>query len=178
MEDQKKYFTEIEKYIKQITGFNISLSEKDKTVLEKAYTKKLPISIIKKIIKEELKKYPAEKRKKFSLIFLEEKIKKIKKTEKKEETHAPKQWHKIVKKLNLPSEVLKTEDIPEELKDIAIENNILNYLWKSMKKNEKEKVLKEALEIMKKRFILTNINKEKTLKSVIREIIKEKYNIK
>ncbi len=152
------FFEEISIYIRKLTGYNLTLSPKEIKILEEAFNKGTPPDTIKKLIKEEIKKYPPEKRKKFSVLLLEEKIKNIKKTPKK---HSP------------PKN--KPKNVPEELREIVVENLTINQIWKSLPQEEKKKIIKAAVEKMKKGFILSNIDQKKVLRSIIRKIIKEKY---
>ncbi len=173
------YFEEISHYLKEISGFNLSISAKDREVLFKFFNKGYSKEQVKSLIKKEILKYPPEKRKKFKISYIEKYLDKQKK--KKKEGSPPvsnKKWEAIIKRLKIPQSIISVEDIPEDLKDIAIEKNILNYLWKNLPEKEKENIKKEAIQKLKKRFILTNIDQKKVLKSIIREILKEKYNIK
>ena len=174
------YIREVSNFIKRVTGYNISLSATDKQILKECIKKEIPIETLKELIRKEASRYPPEKRKKMNLSFLREYIKKPVKP--KEETlktvnTLQKNWQEIVYRLNIPEEVLNIENIPEELQEIAIETKVINYLWKQMPTEEKKALQQKAIEKLKKEFILTNIEVEKVLKSIIRQLIKEKYNI-
>lgn len=174
------YIREISTYIKQATGFNINLSAADKQILKECIRKEIPVEALKELIRKEASRYPPEKRKKMNLSFLREYIKKPVKS--KEETaktvNVPQRnWQEVIYKLNIPEEVLNIKDILEDLQEIAIETKIINYLWKNMPAKEKKALQQKAIEKLKKEFILTNIEVEKVLKSIIRQLIKEKYNI-
>ncbi|MBK3332917.1 hypothetical protein GWK41_07530 [Persephonella atlantica] len=156
----KNLFEEIFRYIRKLSGYNLTLSPKEINILEEAIKKGISVDAIKKLIKEEIKKYPPEKRKKFTLLFLEEKIKNIKRTKQKTSK-------------SISSSKLK--NVPKELKKIAEENITINHIWKNLTEEEKKEIIKTAIEKMKKGFILTNIDKEKVLRSIIRNIIKERY---
>ncbi|MDQ7056134.1 MAG: hypothetical protein Q9M89_06590 [Persephonella sp.] len=71
------FFEEISRYVRKLSGYNLTLSPKEVKILEEAFNRGIPSDIIKKLIKEEIKRYPPEKRKKFSLLFLEKKIKNL-----------------------------------------------------------------------------------------------------
>ncbi len=155
--DKNTYlFEEILKYIRKLSGYNLSLSYTELELLREAVNKGIPTDTIKKLIKDEIKKYPAEKRKKFNLLFLEEKI-------------------KTIKKRSIQNDKLTDTDIPEELKNMVEESHTINHIWKNLPEEEKKEIIKTAIEKMKKSFILTNINKKKVLRSIIRNIIKKKY---
>ena len=175
------YIREISTYIKKTTGFNINLSAADKQILKECIKKEIPVEALKELIRKEASRYPPEKRKKMNLSFLREYIKKpVKPKEKAAKTtvNVPQRnWQEVIYKLNIPEEVLNVKDIPEDLQEIAIEAKIINYLWKNMPAKEKKALQQKAIEKLKKEFILTNIEVEKVLKSIIRQLIKEKYNI-
>ena len=172
------YFEEISHYLKEITGFNLSISAKDREVLFKFFNKGYSTDQVKSLIKKEIVKYPPEKRKKFKISYIE---KYLNKRQKKKKLESPaisnKKWKNIINRLKIPESIVLVKDIPEDLRDIAIEKNILNYLWKNLPEEEKESIKKEAIQKLKKRFILSNIDQKKVLKSIIREILKERYNI-
>ncbi|WP_293444738.1 hypothetical protein [Persephonella sp.] len=174
------YFEEISHYLKEISGFNLSISAKDREVLFEFFSKGYSPDQVKSLIKKEILKYPPEKRKKFRISYIEKYLKKHPKNKKTEITINDKynKWKGVVSRLKIPESVLQVENTPEDLKDIAIQKNILNYIWKKLPEQEKEKIKKEAIQKLKKRFILTNIDQKTVLKSIIREILKEKYNIK
>ena len=174
------YFEEILLYLKEISGFNLSISAKDREVLFKFFNNGYSTEQVKSVIKKEILKYPPDKRKKFKISYLEKYLKKYPKNKKREITVTDQynKWKDIVSRLKIPESVLLVENTPEDLKDIAIQKNILNYIWKNLPEKEKEKIKKEAVQKLRKRFILTNIDQKKVLKSIIREILKEKYNIK
>ena len=174
------YIREISTYIKQATGFNINLSAADKQILKECIKKEIPLETLKELIRKEASRYPPEKRKKMNLSFLKEYIKKS--TKPKKESVQPaytsqKNWYEIISRLNLPEDILQIGETPEELQEIAIETKIINYLWKHLPTEEKKALQQKAIEKLKKEFILTNIEVEKVLKSIIRQLIKEKYNI-
>jgi len=179
IDKETAYFEEVSRYIKEVTGYNLSISAKDREVLFKFFSKGYSSEQIKSLIKKEIIKYPPEKRKKFKISYLEKYLKKYKKNKKAEITATGKdnKWKEIINRLKIPESIILVENIPEDLKDIAIERNILNYLWKNMPEKEKEEIKKEAIQKLKKRFILTNIDHKKVLKSIIRDILKRKYNI-
>jgi SOS response regulatory protein OraA/RecX len=174
---EKAYYEEITKYLRSITGFNIVLSSKERDILLRLIDRGFSMTQLKTLIKKEAAKYPPEKRKKIKLLFLEKYLKEKtpEKSSKKQENFQ--KWNEIINRLNLPRELLYAEEIPEDLRDIAIEKNIINFIWKNMPPTEKEQIKKEALSKLKGKFILTNIDKKKVIKSIIRKIIKEKYGI-
>ncbi|WP_456464382.1 hypothetical protein [Persephonella sp.] len=182
METDKEtaYFEEISHYLKEISGFNLSISAIDREILFKFFENGYSTDQVKSFIKKEILKYPPEKRKKFKISYIEKYLKKHKKN-KKTETKVIKQdnsWKYIINRFNIPENVILVENVPEDIKDMAIKKNILNYIWKTLPKQEKEKIKKEAIQKLKKRFILSNIDQKSVLKSIIREILREKYNIK
>ncbi|WP_457642794.1 hypothetical protein [Persephonella sp.] len=151
--DEKTYYEEISTFIKKITGYNIPLSAKDRSVLQKFFQKQIPVETLKKLIKQEIVKLPPEKRKKFRISSLEAMLLRIKKTSAVQtQTHYPEEYTETLQKIKK-----------------------INKIWKHLPEKEKAKIQKEAIERVKKRFILTNIDPKKVLKSVIREIIEEKY---
>ncbi|SNZ06909.1 hypothetical protein SAMN06265182_0839 [Persephonella hydrogeniphila] len=174
---EKAYYEEITKYVRTLTGINRILSPKERDILLKLLKKGYSPSQLKKLIKKEIVKYPPEKRKKINLLFLERYIKEKHEKEIPDEGPDIQKWDRIIKKLNLPPELLHVEDIPEDLKDIAIEKNIINFIWKKMPESEKEKIKKEALSKLKEGFILTNIDRKRVIKSIIRKILKDRYGI-
>jgi len=154
---EQTYYTEIISYIKKITGYNLAISSKDRQIIEKLIKNKIPIETAKQIIKEEILKYPPEKRKKFRLSSIESKLK---------------------KRSSTSSPANTSMEIPEELKETYSRLKKLNRLWKNLPEDEKKRIINMAIEKMKKSFILKNINRKKVIKSIIREILSEKYNIK
>ena len=148
---QTVYFQRITKYIRQLTGYNINLSPKDLEILTKLYEKQISEEIVKKIIKKEFIRFPPEKRKKIRLNFLEN----------------------YLNKLKPPGE--NFQKLPDTLKELKKETIKINHIWKTLPEKEKKILMAKALKIIKKEFIINNINKEKVLKSILRKLIKEKY---
>ncbi|NPA16664.1 MAG: hypothetical protein GXO05_02855 [Aquificae bacterium] len=157
----RSYYEEIVSYIKKITGYNLAVSPKDRQVIEKLIKNQIPVEIAKQLIKKEVLKYPPEKRKKFRLSSLEPKLKEL-----------------SAKKAGISRQDRFTSEIPEELKDTYSRLKKLNNLWKSLPEEEKKQIINTAVKKMKKSFILSNIDRQKVLKSIIREILAERYNIK
>jgi len=161
--NEQQYFEEIIRFTKKITGYNVSISSKDRQFIEKLIQNNIPPGVVKELIKKEVSRYPPEKRKKFRLSQIKPYLDKL-----------PQKTQSAEKKLK------KTQSyqIPEELEDAYTRLEVLNRIWKNLPVEEKEKIISQAVEKMKKGFILTNINQKKVLKSLIREILAKKYNIK
>ncbi len=154
----RSYYEEIVRYIRKITGVNLAISSKDTQLIQELIKNKIPVETVKNLIKKEVLKYPPEKRKKFRLSSIEPEIRKF--------------LHKSSKKQTVKN------SIPDEFEDTYKKLKKLNQIWKELPEEEKKEIIQQAVEKMKKRFILTNIDRRKVVKSIIREILSERYNIK
>jgi len=167
--NEKEFLEEIENYYLSLKGSLTFLSPRETEIIISWYKKGISLEKIKKIIKEEIKKYPQRKRKNFSLVFIASKINQL--SAKKIKPKKISKWESVVKDLNLPEKLLK---IPEGYKgDVELyqEKNIISYIWKNMPKDEKQELIKQAVKEMKKeRFFDTD--KKSVIKSIIYSKIK------
>ena len=188
----EKEIAEIQKFLREIKKTNIFLSPKDKKILIYFLReKKFPTEKLKNLILQELKKYPSEKRRKISLyqllknvenssevkeIYKEKKAKKSSQIQTK--IHSPKrlpeQWKVILK--NIPEEIWKDTDFSDELSILELKNKLINYYWKNLTEQEKQKIKEKAVLKIKKMKLPSKVDKE-TLKSFIAEVIKEEFKI-
>ncbi|WP_456401911.1 hypothetical protein [Persephonella sp.] len=180
---EETYIKEIEKFIKEKTGINRFLSPKEITKLKKLFNEGYDISKLKEIIEKEINTLPPEKKRNFSLLKISHRKKTISNNEKVEKINKDffeiEKWKKFIKKHKLPDELLliKNKNLSPELMDLEIENNIIRYIWKKMKKKEKEKLQQEAIKEIKEKFLTENINIKRVLKTIVYRKIKEKYKI-
>ncbi|NPA58216.1 MAG: hypothetical protein GXN94_02855 [Aquificae bacterium] len=155
---EQSYYEEIVRFIKKATGYNLSLSPKDRQLIQKMAEKEIPVETVKELIKKELSRYPPDKRKKFRLSAIEPALKKLAKPRTVEKSP-------------------QTDSLPDEFSDAYHRLEMLNRIWKSLPEEEKKEIIRTAVKRMKERFILQNINQKKVIKSIIREILTERYNI-
>ncbi len=188
----EKEIAEIQNFLKEIKKTNIFLSPKDKKILIYfLQEKKLSIEKLKNLILQELKKYPSEKRRKISLYQLlknvedSSKVKKVykgKKAKKSSQSKTkiyipkklPEQWKAILK--NIPQEIWKGTDFSDELSVLELKNKLINYYWKNLTEQEKQKIKERAVLKIKKMKLPSKVDKE-TLKSFIAEVIKKEFKI-
>ena len=187
----KREIAEIQKFLKEIKKSNIFLSPKDKKIiLYLLKEKKLSVDKIKALILKEIKKYPSDKRRKISLYQLLKDIKEsnsknreipTRKKEKKafqqikrKQEAIPVVWKRFLKEV--PKEIWENTNFSDELSILELKNKLINYYWKNLGPQEKEKIKQKALLKIKKMKLPSKVDRE-TLKSVIAEIIKEKYKI-
>jgi len=176
---KEDFYKEIEKFYLENKGFGSQLSAKEREIVESWFKKNISKKTIKKLIIQELNRLPINKRKKFSLISVDQRINKNKKVEKQIKSESVQEdplqkWKNYLKSKNLPENLLSTED--EDI-DFAIQNNIINYFWKNMEQKEKEKIFKKVKSILSSNINLKPDEYQKALKSQIRKEIKKKYDI-
>ena len=175
---EDKFFKEVEKFYLEKKGFGSQLSAKEREIIQNWFKEKIKLKTIKNIITEELNRLPISKRKKFSLVSVDQRIKQHKKStikkQTKEKISLTSKWEKFIKLNNLPEHLIQTKD---EDKDFAIQNNIINYLWKKMTEEEKKEIFKKAKSRVNSNINLTKDEYEKAIKSQIRKEIKNLYNI-
>ena len=176
---KEDFYKEIEKFYLENKGFGSQLSAKEREIVESWFKKNISKKTIKKLIIQELNRLPINKRKKFSLISVDQRINKNKKVEKQIKSESVQEdplqkWKNYLKSKNLPENLLSTED--EDI-DFAIQNNIINYFWKNMEQQDKEDILKKVKSILSSNINLKSDEYQKALKSQIRKEIKKKYNI-
>ncbi len=175
---KEDFFKEIEKFYLEKKGFGSQLSSKEREILESWFKNKISPKIIKKLILQELNRFPITKRKKFSLILVDNQLKKLKIQKNKSSFETPKEnvskWKDFLNKNKLPKSLLNCAG--DDL-DFEIQQNIINYLWKTMEKEEKEAILKKAKSILTSNINLKPDEYQKALKSQIRKEIKKKYEI-
>ncbi len=173
MEDlnEKKFIEEVGNYYLNLKGTLTFLSPRETELIINWYKKGVNLEKVKKIIKEEIKKYPQRKRKNFSLILIAPKINQLFDKKPMVKSEIKSKWEKVVENLNLPKELL---NIPEGYKgDIELyqEKNIISYIWKNMPKEEKQELINQAIkELEKERFF--NVDKKHVIKSIIYSKIK------
>lgn len=170
--DEIKYLKEIENYYLNLKGSFSLITPKEAQIIIGWYKKNINIDLVKKFIKEEIVKIPKNKRKKFSLIPVDKKLKEKIKNKTEIEKGKKSKWEIIINKLNLPEDLLK---IPENFKgdkSLFLEKNVISYIWKNMPKEEKEKLIKESLSEIENEIIF-NSDKKSVIKSIIYTKIKE-----
>ncbi|WP_457641592.1 hypothetical protein [Persephonella sp.] len=180
---EETYLNELTHLIREKTGTNRFLSTKEISLIKKWYIEKIPLDELKKIIETEIKSFPISKRKKFSLLYIENRItkKKIAKEIKeitKDISQKNDKWKVFLEKNKFPLELMEIKDkeIDEELKDLEIEKRVVRYIWQNLPEKEKKRLQKETLEEIKRKFITENINLKKVLKSIIYRKIKKDYD--
>ncbi len=178
-----KEIKEIEAFLREIKKSNIFLTPKEKIFIKHLLKEGLQLKEIKAHIKKELKKYPPEKRKKIPLDFLlkdiNQKSKKRPKTSLKRQNTENKMymiWKSYLTEHNIPLEILSGIEKLDNLTHLEIKGKVINYLWKNISQEEKEKIKREALLKIKKNYLISKVDKE-ILKSYIAKILEEKYNI-
>jgi len=175
-ERKQTYYREITLFIKNLTKLNISLSPKDLEVIDLFIQLDIPVEDAKRLIKRELLRYPLDKRKNFSLSPLEKplKAKLLKKKKKTVKNSFQKNnstvWGNVIHRFNIPPELLQEGEDP-----FLTELKVISFIWNKLPEDEKREIKLEALKRLKANFILSNIDKKTVLKSIIREIIKERY---
>lgn len=173
----------LEDYIKEIEDYYFSLKDsfgvltpKENQIILKWYENNLDINLIKKLIRSEIVKLPKNKRKKFSLIAVDNQLKekiKVKPEEKKEnKPYKKNKWEIIIEKLKLPEELLNIPKNYKGDKSLYLERKVISYIWQKMKKEERQKLVDEAVKELKNDFII-NTDKKEAVKSIIYIKIKE-----
>ncbi len=181
-----KFLKEVQDFFKNIKKSNYFLSPKDKEILLKLYENKASTEEIKNFIKQEIKKYPVSRRKKLPLFFIlknyqnkniskKSSLKKSPVKNNKSFIHT--HWEYILKKLSVPEDLYSDIDFSDELSLLELKDRVINFIWKNMSDQEKEKLKKEAVLQIKKMKLTSNVDKKEVLKSMIKKLVKEKYNI-
>ncbi len=151
----EEYLKEIEDFYLKQKGVFSFLSPKELDLIKNWYKQDIPLDLIKETIKKEIVKFPERKKKKFSLILID---KLLQENRYEKDENIDEKWKKILGVFNIPAEKfnnLKT--------DIEKENFIVSYIWKNMLKEEKEKLINEAV---------SNIDKKGLSKKEYEELIK------
>ncbi len=185
----EKEIAKVQSFLKEIKKTNIFLSPKDKKILIYFFREKnFSTEKLKNLILQEFKKYPSEKRRKISLYQLlknvedSSKVKKVyrekKSSQAKTKIHSPKrlpeQWKIILK--SIPEEIWKDTDFSDELSILELKNKLINYYWKNLTEQEKQKIKEKVVLKIKKMKLPSKVDKE-TLKSFIAEVIKKEFKI-
>ncbi len=177
---QEAYINEITKFIKEKTGINRFLSNKEESLIKKFYSREIKLDRLKKIIESEIMSYPQSKRKNFSVLSIEKKLSDKSDTQnnkKKSQKKNKNRWENIIERLNIPPDIIKIGKIDAELRDIEIEKRIIKYIWENLPEDKKRELQEEAKKEIKDKFIIQNIEIKKVLKSIIYRKLKEIYRI-
>ena len=185
----KEYITAVEKSLKNLTQFNIYLSEEDINIIRRWYKRNVPLDRINKTIYNCLSNIPKRKRKFLSLKKIDEEISKLKtskifkedksfKENTREKYTINPEIQLLIKQLeNLGIKVNINDYMEEtELKEY-LEKKIINFIWKNISDEERKIIKEEALKELKTKYNLFHTDKKEALKFIIANKIKKIYNL-
>jgi len=132
------YLKEVEDFYLKQKGIFTFLSAKELDLIKSWYKKNIPLSIVKETIRKEIAKFPTRKKKKFSLILVDRKLKEISLSKEKKEFEN--KFQKVIKIFGIPEE--KLEKLSN---DIEKERFIVSYVWQNLNKEDKNKLINEAV---------------------------------
>ncbi len=183
--DEKSYIEEIEKVYINLKGCFSLLSPKEAQVIHNWYKNNVKLDYVTNVLKKEILKLPKKKRKKFSLIQLDKIIKEEissksndKKLDLKEDPKVIRKkrilskWKEISKKKNIPASLLQVPDDFNGDLNLYLEKKVIDYIWKNLPIKEKERLVNEALEILKGEKI-PKTDKKHAVKAIIYDKIKK-----
>ncbi len=185
----KEYITAIEKNLKNLTQFNIYLSEEDINIIKKWYKKDIPLDWINKTIYKYLSNIPKRKRKFLSLKKIDGEISKLKTSkifkEDKSFKEKTKQEYSISPEIKFLIKQLENFGIKVNINDYTdetelkeyLEKKIINFIWKNISDKEREIIKKEALKELKAKYNLFHIDKKEAFKFIVANKIKQIYNL-
>ncbi len=185
----KEYITAIEKNLKNLTQFNIYLSEEDINIIRNWYKKDIPLERINKTIYNCLSNIPKKKRKFLSLKKIDKEICKLKTIkifkEDKSFKGNTRQEYSINPEIQLLIEQLENLGIKVNINDYTdetelkehLEKKIISFIWKNISDEEREIIRREALKELKAKYNLSHTDKKEALKFIIANKIKKIYNL-
>ncbi len=148
-----RYIKEIENFYLSLRKTSVLLSSKERELILKWQSEKIPLKVVKEIIKREFVRFPVRKQKKFNLFVVD------------------KQLRELLKKQKEKS--FKTEkDIPKQA--INKTEDRISTIWKTLSEKDKNRIKEKAISQLKG-LRLSKEERKEALKILIRKLIKEEY---
>ncbi len=152
-----RYVEEIEDFYLRLKKTSPVLSSKERDLILKWYQNKIPIDIVKELIKQEFFRYPVSKKRKFSLLSVDRKVEEYLRKRGEVEVGTDKE-NVRVKNRNLNKK--EKEEITE--------------IWKNLSVEEKERI-KKSVQKQLRNLNLTKEEKKEAIRILIKKIVKDTY---
>ncbi len=152
-----RYVEEIEDFYLRLKKTSPVLSSKERDLILKWYQNKIPIDIVKELIKQEFFRYPVSKKRRFSLLSVDKKVEEYLRKRGEVEVGTDKE-NVRVKNRNLNKK--EKEEITE--------------IWKNLSVEEKERI-KKSVQKQLRNLNLTKEEKKEAIRILIKKIVKDTY---
>ncbi len=152
-----RYVEEIEDFYLRLKKTSPVLSSKERDLILKWYQKKIPISVVKELIKQEFFRYPVSKKRRFSLLSVDKKVEEY---------------------LRRRGEV----EVGTDKENVSVKNRNLNKkeeeeitkIWKGLSEEERERI-KKSVQKQLRNLNLTKEEKKEAIRILIKKIVKDTY---